>query len=120
MTSPSIRVLLVEDEFMIAEFIASLLTAHGMTIAGQAGTVAAALVAIETTVIDCAVLDVNLNKDSIAPVADRLAARGISYVFLTGYGRHRLPPGHEHAPCIGKPVKHDELLAAISACRKAA
>jgi DNA-binding response OmpR family regulator len=51
MTSPSIRVLLVEDEFMIAEFIASLLTAHGMTIAGQAGTVAAALVAIETTVI---------------------------------------------------------------------
>jgi DNA-binding response OmpR family regulator len=114
MSSPPLRVLLVEDEFMIADFIAGLLTAHGMVIAGQVGTVDAALAAIETTVFDCALLDVNLNKVSIAPVADRLAARGLRYVFLTGYGRHKLPAGHGDAACIGKPVKIQELLAALA------
>ena len=114
MSSPPLRVLLVEDEFMIAEFIAGLLTARGMVVAGQVGTIAEALTAIETTAFDCAVLDVNLNKESIAPVADRLAATGKRYVFLTGYGRHRLPAGHGHVDCVGKPVKIHELVAAIT------
>jgi CheY-like chemotaxis protein len=109
-----LRVLLVEDEFMIAEFIAGLLTAHGMTVAGTAGSVAAALSAIETVDFDCALLDVNLKGDSIAPVADRLAAQGRRYVFLTGYARHRLPQGHGHVTCVAKPVKIPELLAAIA------
>jgi DNA-binding response OmpR family regulator len=113
MSSSPLRVLLVEDEFMIAEFIASLLTAHGMVVVGQAGTVAAALEAIETITFDCALLDVNLNNHSIAPVADRLAARAKRYLFLTGYGRHKLPAGHGHVTCIGKPVKTHELLAAL-------
>jgi CheY-like chemotaxis protein len=107
------RILLVEDEFMIAEFIAGLLTAHGFVIAGQAGTVDAALVAIETVAFDCALLDVNLNRVSIAPVADRLAALNRRYVFLTGYSRHRLPVGHGHVACVAKPVKTPELLAAL-------
>jgi DNA-binding response OmpR family regulator len=119
MTSTPLRVLLVEDEFMIAEFIASLLTAHGMVIAGQVGSVDAAMKAIETTVFDCAVLDVNLNKESIAPVADRLAVLAKAYVFLTGYGRHKLPTGHHHIACIGKPVKTHELLAALRAGQQA-
>jgi two-component system, response regulator PdtaR len=119
MASLPLRVLLVEDEFMIAEFIAGLLTAHGMVVAGQVGTVAAALEAIETVAFDCALLDVNLNKESIAPVADRLAARGARYVFLTGYARHRLPEGHGQVPCIAKPVKIPELLAAIAGSGRA-
>jgi DNA-binding response OmpR family regulator len=114
MSSPPLRVLLVEDEFMIAEFIAGLLTAHGMIVVGQVGTVAAALDAIETVAFDCALLDVNLNKESIAPVADRLAASGARYLFLTGYARHRVPQGHAHVACIAKPVKIPELLAAIT------
>jgi CheY-like chemotaxis protein len=114
MSSPPLRVLLVEDEFMIAEYIASLLTAHGMIVAGHVGTVAAALEAIETVAFDCALLDVNLNKESIAPVADRLAAQGKRYVFLTGYARHRLPAGHGQVACAGKPVKIHELIAAIT------
>jgi two-component system, response regulator PdtaR len=119
MSSPPLRVLLVEDEFMIAEFIASLLTAHGLVVAGQVGTVGEALMAIETTGFDCALLDVNLNKESIAPVADRLAAQGKRYVFLTGYGRHRLPSGHGHVACVGKPVKIHELVAAITGNKSA-
>jgi DNA-binding response OmpR family regulator len=114
MITTPLRVLLVEDEFMIAEFIASLLTAHGMVIAGQVGTVDAALAAVETMVFDCAVLDVNLNKESIAPVADRLAALAKPFIFLTGYGRHKLPVGHSHVTSIGKPVKMPELLAALA------
>jgi CheY-like chemotaxis protein len=114
MSSSPLRVLLVEDEFMIAEFIASLITAHGMVVAGQVGTVADALEAIETTTFDCALLDVNLNKISVAPVADRLAALTKRYAFLTGYGRHKLPAGHGHVACIGKPVKIHELLAVLT------
>jgi DNA-binding response OmpR family regulator len=114
MSSSPIRILLVEDEFMIAEFIASLITSNGMVVAGRAGTVAAALEAIETTSFDCALLDVNLNKESIAPVADRLAALPKRYAFLTGYGRHKLPAGHGHIACIGKPVKIHELLAVLA------
>jgi DNA-binding response OmpR family regulator len=113
MSTFPLRVLLVEDEFVIAEFIASLLTAAGMVVAGQVGTIEAALTAIETISFDCAVLDVNLNKQSIAPVADRLAKQAKRYVFLTGYGRHKLPAGHGHVACISKPVKTHELLAAI-------
>jgi DNA-binding response OmpR family regulator len=108
------RVLLIEDEFMIAEFIAGLLTAHGFVVVGQAGTVEDALAAIETVVFDCALLDVNLNGVSVAPVADRLAAMGRRYVFLTGYARHRLPAGHSGAACVAKPVKTPELLAALA------
>ena len=113
MIVPPLRVLLVEDEFMIADFIASLLTANGMVVAGQCGTVNAALAAVESVEFDCAVLDVNLNKQSVAPVADRLALLAKPYVFLTGYGRHKLPAGHSHIACIGKPVKTHELWAAL-------
>jgi two-component system, response regulator PdtaR len=109
-----LRVLVIEDEFVIADFLAALLTAQGFVVAAQVGTVEAALAAIETVAFDCALLDVNLNGVSIAPVADRLAARGQRYVFLTGYARHRLPAGHAHAPCVGKPVKTPELVAALS------
>jgi CheY-like chemotaxis protein len=114
MQSPPQRILLIEDEFMIAEFIAGLLTAHGFVVVGQAGTVDAALAAIETMAFDCALLDVNLNGVSVAPVADRLAAMGQRYVFLTGYARHRLPAGHSAAKCVAKPVKTPELLAALA------
>jgi CheY-like chemotaxis protein len=111
--APPQRVLLIEDEFMIAEFVAGLLTSHGFVIAGQVGTVEAALEAIETVVFDCALLDVNINGVSVAPVADRLAVLGKRYVFLTGYARHRLPPGHSAAVCVAKPIKTPELLAAL-------
>lgn len=113
MPSAALNILLVEDEYMIAAFVASLLTANGMNVVAQIGTIGAALDAIEGTAFDCAVLDVTLNKVSIAPVADRLAAMGRRYVFLTGGARQRLPAGHSHVACVGKPVKTHELLAAI-------
>jgi DNA-binding response OmpR family regulator len=107
------RILLVEDEFMIAEFISGLLTAHNFNVVGMVGTAAAALEIIETLSFDCALLDVNLRGEPVTPVADRLAALGKPYIFLTGYAAHRLPEGHQTAPCITKPVKIPELLAAL-------
>jgi DNA-binding response OmpR family regulator len=115
MTVRQPRVLLVEDEFMIAEFIAGLLTANGFAIAGMAGTTAAALAMIETLQFDCALLDVNLRGEPVTPVADRLAELGKPYIFLTGYAAHRVPEGHQNVPCISKPVKIPELLAALKA-----
>jgi CheY-like chemotaxis protein len=109
-----LRILLVEDEFMIAEFIAGLLQANGAEVVGQVGTVPAALDIIETLTFDCALLDVNLNGASVAPVADRLAGLGKRYVFLTGYARHRLPDGHGHVACVAKPVKIEILMAALA------
>jgi CheY-like chemotaxis protein len=114
MLQAPLRILLVEDEFMIAEFIAGLLEANGAAVVGQVGTVASALAVIETLPFDCALLDVNLNGVSVAPVADRLAVLGKRYVFLTGYARHRLPDGHGHVACVAKPVKIEVLMAALA------
>jgi DNA-binding response OmpR family regulator len=109
------RILLVEDEFMIAEFICGLLAAHRFTVVGMAGTTAKALELIGSLEFDCALLDVNLRGEPVTPVADRLAAVGKPYIFLTGYAAHRVPEGHQHVPCIAKPVKIPELLAALHA-----
>ena len=69
---------------------------------------------IETGGIDVAVLDVNLNGQLSYPVADALAARGIPFVFSTGYGKDRLPDGYRSFPVLQKPFHVDELGDALT------
>jgi CheY-like chemotaxis protein len=85
------RVLLVEDEFLIAEDLASVLSAAGATVVGPAYTVAGALSLIESgDALDGAVLDVNLKGEAVFPVADALLSRSIPFVFTTGYDKQYL------------------------------
>src|SRR5262249_61987757 len=85
------RVLVVEDEYLVAMDMSAYLEAAGAHVVGPASNVSAALEALEHTELDGAVLDVNLRGEMAYPVADALVARGIPFVFTTGYDAHASP-----------------------------
>ena len=84
------RVLLVEDEAIIALDLAALLTDLGAVVVGPAHSVADALELLNEGKIDCAVLDINLNGEPVYPVARALETRRIPFVFVTSYMNRNL------------------------------
>lgn len=103
------RVLVVEDEVMVAWLLEDLLADLGYAIVGPAARVNQALAMIETEPIDVAVLDVNLNGEMSYPVADALAARGVPFVFVTGYDKNRMLNGYRRFSILQKPFHRSEL-----------
>lgn len=90
--STGLRVLLVEDEYLLADHLADVLASIGSTAVGPAGSVGHALELIRRAPrIDAAILDVNLDGERVYPVADMLRERGIPFVFSSGYGAESLP-----------------------------
>src|SRR4051812_36415564 len=91
-----LRVLVVEDETLIAMMIEDLLADMGCIVVGAAATIAQALALLADPAfqIDGALLDVNLGGEKVFPVADALAQRAIPFVFATGYGKDALEPRH--------------------------
>jgi CheY-like chemotaxis protein len=109
------RVLVVEDEALVAMLVEDALLDAGATVLGPAATVAEALALLEREEPPhAAVLDLNLAGETSTPVADVLAARGVPFVVATGYGASGLPPGHAGVPVLAKPYDPDELTAALS------
>lgn len=103
-------ILLVEDEYVLAYHLADTLEAAGACVLGPHATVADALAGLEAaTRVDAAVLDVNLGGEAVFPVADALHARGVPFVFVSGYDRTALPPRYADVPNCIKPV----TLAAV-------
>ena len=103
------RVLVVEDEMLVAMMIEDMLEKFGCTVVGPASRVAAALVLIEAEDIDGAVLDVNLGGERVFPVAEMLRSRGIPFVFATGYNVDGLQPDFADSPAIQKPFRADQF-----------
>jgi CheY-like chemotaxis protein len=103
------RVLVVEDELMIRMLLSDMLEELGYTIAAEAGRLDEALEAAKTAEFDLAILDVNLNNEPVSPVADALVARGLPFVFATGYGEHGLPEPYRDRPALKKPFQVDGL-----------
>jgi CheY-like chemotaxis protein len=103
------RVLIVEDEMMIRMLLEDMLGELGYTVAAEVGRIDEALGAIKTGDFDVAILDVNLNGENTAPVAEALAARGVPFVFATGYGEHGLPEAFRDRPTLKKPFQMDGL-----------
>src|SRR5512141_3198878 len=103
------RVLMVEDEMMVAWLLEDMLTDLGCAVIGPAGSVNQALAMIEAEAIDVAVLDVNLNGEMSYPIADALAARGVPFVFVTGYDKGRILDGYRVFPVLQKPFHRSEL-----------
>jgi DNA-binding response OmpR family regulator len=108
------RVLVVEDEFLVAADIALMLQEIGCHPVGPIGDLDAAIRAAGEEPLDAALLDVNLHGRSAMPVADALAARDIPFVFCTGYDAQGLPR-HGDAPKLAKPFQIRELQRAILA-----
>jgi CheY-like chemotaxis protein len=107
------RILVIEDEMMVA----MLLDAHRsrLHVLGPAARVHQALTLIATTgAPDAAVLDVNLNGQKSYPVADALLARGVPFLFATGYHRDSVMNGYRSFPQLQKPFKRSELSDALA------
>jgi CheY-like chemotaxis protein len=108
------RILLVEDEALVAIMMADLLRGKGYAVVGPLATVADALEPAYEATLDAALLDVTLGRERIYPVAEVLAARGIPFAFLTGYGRDGIDPKFAAAPVLQKPVDEAALDGFLS------
>jgi CheY-like chemotaxis protein len=107
------KVLLLEDEAIIAFAVEDMLTDIGCIVVGPALRLTEALELVETAQIDAAVLDVNINSERSYPVAEELQRRGVPFLFATGYDREGLEWPGAPADVIAKPYRRDQLEAAL-------
>ena len=109
------RVLVVEDEPMIRLLLDDMLTDLGYSMAAEAGRLEDALAVAKQGEFDVAILDVNLNGQPITPVVDVLVARGVPFVFVSGYARRGIPEAHSRIPLLQKPFQTEGLARALAA-----
>lgn len=111
-----LRLLLVEDEFVLALGITDVLVDAGADVLGPVGSVADALALVQQIPeIDAAVLDVNLAGETIYPVADALQARGVPFLFATANERAQLPERFSNVPLCRKPFDPVAFRSALDA-----
>ena len=119
MTSPDTiaacgrRVIVVEDEMMIAMLLEDMLTDLGHTVVGVAGRLDSALDLAREADADMAILDVNLSGEASFPVAKVLAERGLPFMFATGYGALGLEAPFQHILTLKKPFELKDLSRAL-------
>ena len=104
------RIVIVEDDYFIANDLATDFAKVGLQIVGPVPSLAKALRLIEEGQIDGAVLDINLDGDKVYEVADALMSRGVPIVFVTGYERPSIPERYIDVPLCLKPVASDKVL----------
>lgn len=108
------RVLVVEDEYLLADDLSHALADVGVHVLGPVASVEDGLTLIGSeSSIDAAVLDVNLRGDMVFPVADELRSRGIPFAFATGYDEWALPERFVDAPRVEKPFKGYKVAAVL-------
>jgi DNA-binding response OmpR family regulator len=109
----TVRVLVVEDEPLIAFDVADHLAEAGFQVVGPAASVSAALKLLEAEGCDIAVLDINLGRETAAPIAEALRERSLPFVALSGYSIDQLPEDFQGAPMLTKPVDPKRLIAEL-------
>lgn len=111
------RVLVVEDEALVSMLVEDELRDAGATVLGPAACVDDAMRLVEAAAadggMDAAVLDLNLQGEWATPVADRLAALGVPFLFATGYGEGCDRGGHGAAPHLHKPFAPERLVDTV-------
>jgi CheY-like chemotaxis protein len=110
-----LRVLVVEDEMMLAMLMEDFLEEFGCTIVGPAASIDNALRLITTEKIDGAMLDLNLAGVAAYPVADELARLRIPFVFVSGYGNQELRDDYNDRPRLPKPFRRLDLQRIMTA-----
>lgn len=107
-------VLLVEDDYLVADALRAALEEEGMQVVGPYPSISSATRALDTEErVDVALLDVHLNNERVFPLADRLIEEGVPTLFVTGYERETFPERFADLPRLGKPVQYEELFACI-------
>src|SRR5262249_8419134 len=108
------RILVVEDDVLVATLLAEILESVGWQVVGPVAHLASALDAAASEDFDAAVLDVNLGRQTVYPVAEVLNARRVPFVFVTAHGREALPPFFCGGPHLGKPFAPRELIGTVA------
>jgi CheY-like chemotaxis protein len=107
------RILVVEDEFLLACTLEEELRERGYEVVGPYGSLEDAAKAARREAFDAAVLDVNLSGTMVYPLADELTERGVPVVFLSGYGFGIIPPRLARHPQLAKPSDPELLDRAL-------
>lgn len=110
---PAPRVLIVEDEVVVAMFLEDTLADLGYAVAGSATSLDEGLAAARGAALDAALLDVNLAGRESFPIAAVLRGRGVPFLFVTSYGPAGIQPAYRDAPVLTKPVDPAALGRAL-------
>ena len=108
-----IRILVVEDEFLLAMDIESAIRRAGGEVVGPVVCLEEAVATAKREELDAAILDLNLRGEMSYPVAEVLDSRRIPFLFATGYSQSRLPDAFQSRPCLRKPFTWPALTAAL-------
>ena len=114
------RILLVEDELLIAMLIEETLEEAGCVVVGPFSRLGEALRAAGAEIVDAALLDVDLAGEKVYPAAELLARRGVPFLLLSGHGDKALPCDRQHWRHLGKPFNQADLLCALAGLVSAA
>lgn len=107
------RVLVVEDEWFIADEMRDALERCGAIVVGPAPDLDGAQALVEAGGFDCAVLDINLHGEHVFALARDLQSRDLPFVFATGYGAAFVPEDLQQAPRFEKPLTYDPFIRAV-------
>jgi DNA-binding response OmpR family regulator len=111
MTTP--RILVVEDEFLLASALEEDLASLGLSVVGPYSDLNAAIAAARNETFDAAILDINLGGEMVYPLADELAARHCPILFVSGYTSAHLPDRYAAWPRLAKPYDSQSLSRAL-------
>jgi len=112
------RILVVEDESMIALYIAEILEDHGFKVVGPVATLSGAIALARRERLDGALLDVNILGGRVDNVAEILNRRGVPFIFVTANGRDDLPERFTNTTLVGKPFNPSNLIREIKLIRQ--
>ena len=107
------RILIAEDEFLIAVLLEENLRESGYDVAGPFSDLTSLLAALDSEKFDCAILDVNLGGQMVYPAVDVLLKRGVPFTLLSGYGNTNTPDAYRGVTVMGKPCEFRDIEAWI-------
>jgi CheY-like chemotaxis protein len=113
------RILVVDDEVLVAYDVAQIVEDLGATVIGPAHDLERGLALADTETIDLALLDVNLGTHLSTPIAERLRDRGIPFVVISGYNRGHIPAVLAGAELLRKPCTPEAIRRVLTAMRRA-
>ena len=107
------RILIVEDEYFLADDLARALERQGAEVVGPVGSLDEAEILVGEGKFDCAILDIILRGEMAFPIADRLESKGIPFIVASGYNSAAIPDRFLAVPRVEKPFNPGEVIAAI-------